>query len=205
MLFWQLVGTSNIFFIEGEHWKRQSRKLKHVLQGPPPTSDLVALSKKTLRKIEEQSKPRPYSALEKSSANSKGVIIPWSELMHRFTLDVVGLLILGYDFQALDDPDSPFVNGYHASLDALTSPAYVFVPKLERIFPRRAVKEQMLSLRSKFREIIEYKRTHPGDDLISRLTEDKGSEIEEMVDNVVAMFIAGHVRQSSIALLTCCS
>jgi len=92
----------------------------------------------------------------------------------------------------LDDPDTPFVNGYRASLDALTSPAYVFVPKLEKALPRHAVKRQMLELRHKFRQIIEYKRIHPGDDLISRLSEDKELGTEEMVDNVVVMFIAGH-------------
>lgn len=189
MLFWQFTGRSNIFFTEGEDWKRHSRQLKQALQGQVPMSEFVRLSKKTLQKIDEHKR---MPGTRSNSDHSEGVVVRWDELLHRFTLDVVGVTVLGYDFQALDDPDTPFVNGYRASLDALTSPAYVFIPKLEKALPRHAVRKQMFGLRAKFREIIEYKRNHPGDDLISHLTEDRELGTEEMVDNVVVLFIAGH-------------
>jgi len=163
-------------------------------------AEFVRLSRKALQKVEDERAQREFARSVRlvdgcevrAEREENGVVVGWDELLHRFTLDVVGRAVLGYDFRALDEPDTPFVNGYRASLASLTSPPYMFVPKLERIFPRRGVRAQMLALRDKFREIIEHKRIYPGDDLISHLIEDKELGTEELVDNVVVLFMAGH-------------
>ena len=177
MLLWQFTGSQNIFLTEGGQWKRHSKVVRAALQKPPPISTFNSLAYKLFHKIGE------------------GGIVKWSDYTHRFTLDAVGLTVLGYDFDALDHPDSPFVAGYHRVMSAIASPAYIFIPTLEKWLPRRKVKQDIQDLRNEFKKIVEFKKENSGNDMITfMLQEPEFTDIEHL-DNVVVLFMGGHVRR----------
>ncbi|WP_321957757.1 cytochrome P450 [Paraburkholderia bannensis] len=66
----------------------------------------------------------------------------------------------------------------------------------------RAADEAALTLERYFQEIVEQRRTQPGDDLISAMlgVEDAGATLtdEEIVSNAVLLFIAGHETTSNM-------
>ncbi len=66
----------------------------------------------------------------------------------------------------------------------------------------RAADEAALELERYFGEIVEQRRRHPGDDLVSAMlgVEDEGSRLsdEEIVSNAVLLFIAGHETTSNM-------
>ena len=57
--------------------------------------------------------------------------IQWDEMTHHLSLDILGITVLGYDFEAIEKPDSSFANGYRKVMHALSQPPYVFFPFLD--------------------------------------------------------------------------
>jgi len=100
---------------------------------------------------------------------------------------------MGYQFNAILAPDSPFVKEYREINEALIAPPYIFLPFLDKYFPRNHVVEGVKYLRGKFAEIIEAKREKRGEDVISRMLDDASLDSREVLDNVSILFIAGHV------------
>jgi len=174
-LFWKFVGSKNILFASGEEWELHARVVHPALQGPPPISDFASVTHSLLKHI----------------STSKGRI-DWTELSQRVTLDVLGKTVLGYDFNAIQDPHSPFVDGYNRVMAGLMAPLYMFLPMLDRYFPRKRMNAEMLGLRAFFQDIIQHKKKEPGEDVISSMLVDTKLGEEDLLDTMVVLFIAGH-------------
>lgn len=173
-LLWHFTGRQNIFFSEGEQWKHHSRIFRTALQRTTPVGHFVALSRKLVSIIGDGGKVR------------------WNDYTHRFTLDAVGKTTLGFDFEALDDPEGPFVRLYHDVMASVSQPAFIFVPSLERWISRNGVRRKVDALLERFEELLTRKKREPGNDVITYLYEDADMTRKEIRDNVVVMFMAGH-------------
>ena len=139
----------NIFFTEGDRWRKHSRIFKAAMEQTMPIEHFVATSRK------------PLSIL------GDGGRVAWSDLTHRFALDVVGTTVLGHDFAALDHPHGPFIAQYHEVMAAIADPLYSFLPMLEWLVPRRDVRRKIDDLVEKFRQVLVRKRNDPGNDVIT--------------------------------------
>lgn len=175
MLLWKFTGSQNIFLTEGEQWKRHSKVVRAALHSSPPIATFTSLAYKLFHKIGD------------------GGLVKWSDYTHRFTLDAVGVTVLGYDFDALDHPHSPFVEGYHRVMSAIAKPAYIFIPSLEKWIPRKSVEKDIENLRQEFYKIVEFKRENSGNDMITSMLQEPEFTDVEHLDNVVVLFMGGHV------------
>ncbi|KAI0029802.1 cytochrome P450 [Vararia minispora EC-137] len=174
MLFWRLTGAQNVIFSDGDTWARHAESVRSVLHNHLPMDIFAALSRKLIRIIGD------------------GGRIRWSDYTHRFTLDVVGLAIMGYDFDTLEDPNGTLVQQYTSVMTDISHPLYVGFPILEKIFPRRRLRERVDSLREVFRRLLESKKHTPGTDYVSIMLNTGSMSDDEYLDNTVTMFMAGH-------------
>lgn len=174
MLFWRFTGRENIFFSEGEQWKKHSRIFRTALQRTAPMEQFSMLSRKLCSLIGDGGRVR------------------WSDYSHRFTLDAVGTTVLGYDFEALDKPEGSFILQYHQVMTAISEPVYCFLPALERWVPRHAVRRDVDALVDRFRALLAAKRQDPGNDVITYMFEEPDMTDEEFRDNIVVLFMGGH-------------
>ncbi|TBU48029.1 cytochrome P450 [Dichomitus squalens] len=171
MLLWRLTGRQNVFTTEGDIWRRHSRIIHDAIHRTAPMEQFSALARKTLSKM------------------GRGGLIRWSDYTHRFTLDVVGTTVMGYDFEALDNP---VVKRYQEVMAAISTPAYIFLPALERWIPRRRIRDMVDSLVEDFRLLLKRKRESPGNDVITYMFDNPDMSEAEFRDNVVVIFMAGH-------------
>ncbi|KAJ8496055.1 hypothetical protein ONZ51_g1369 [Trametes cubensis] len=174
MLLWRLTGNQNVFMAEGEMWKRHANIVHEALRRSTPIEQFANLARKTF------------------SLMGKGGRIRWNDYTHRFTLDAVGTTIIGYDFEALDKPDGVFVKKYHDVMDAISSPAYIFLPFLERWWPRHEVRRLVDEFVDDFRVLVENKRKDPGNDMLTYMFEDPEMTDVEFRDNAIVAFMGGH-------------
>lgn len=80
-------------------------------------------------------------------------------------------------------------------MDALTAPPYIFLPFLDKYFPRKNIVKQVENLRTRFAQLIREKELKKNNDLISRMLENPEFNFTDVLDNVSVLFIAGHVRK----------
>lgn len=180
LLLWRFVGTSNVAFTIGETWRKHSKVVNTALQGPPPIESFVRTSQELFTVL------------------GKGGTFKWNELAHGIALDILGDAVLGYRFKAVLQPNSPFVTGYRDMMESLTAPPYIFLPFLDKYFPRKHVIAQVDDFRSRFAQIIQEKEQKKSHDLISRMLENPDFKFSDVLDNVSVLFVAGHVRASII-------
>lgn len=174
LLLWRLVGKSNLAFTIGETWKKHSRVVGTAFQGPPPIESSVRASRELFTVL------------------GKGGTFRWDDLTRRITLDILGDVVLGHQFNAVLQPHSPFVDGYHHTMEALTAPPYIFLPFLDKYFPRKDIVQQVENLRTRFAQIIREKEQKKSNDLISRMLENPEFNFTDVLDNVSVLFVAGH-------------
>ncbi len=178
MLLWRLTGRQNVFTAEGEMWKRHAKIMHEALHRTIPIEQFAVLARKTFALLGDGGRVR------------------WNDYTHRFSLDAVGTTVIGYDFEALDKPHGAFVERYHEVMAAISSPAYIFLPALERWLPRPAVRDMVDSLVEEFRVLLQKKRDHPGNDMITYMLENPEMSETELRDNVIVTFMGGHVSAS---------
>ncbi|TBU22528.1 cytochrome P450 [Dichomitus squalens] len=174
MLLWRLIGNDNIFMSNGEMAKRHLRITRDALYKTSPQNIFVDLARTTISLIEN------------------GGRIRWDDYAIRYTLDAFGLAVVGYNFDALRNPDGSFVRKYHHVMTAIANPLYVVFPILERWLPRRAVRGLVDAFVSDLCQILEEKRKTPGDDVITYMFQDPNMTEIEYRDNCIVMFVAGH-------------
>lgn len=175
MLLWRLTGRQNVFTAAGEMWKRHSKIIHDALYRTTPIEQFANLARKTFAKMGD------------------GGRIRWSDYTHQFTLDAVGTTVIGYDFEALDKPDGPFVKMYHDVMAAISNPPYIFLPSLERWLPRDEVRKMVDAFVEEFRLLLSTKREEPGNDMITYMFENPDMTETEYRDNVIVTFMGGHV------------
>lgn len=182
MLFWKFTGRRNIFFANGDEAMKHSRIFRTALQRTTPMEQFSLLSRRLLKHL------------------GHGGRVRWNDFTSRFTLDVVGTSVMGFDFEALDNPDGPFVKLYHDVMTAISDPPYIFLPALERWWPRHEVKRKVDTLVNHFWQLLAEKKGKPGNDVITYMFQEPGMSDEEYRDNVIVLFMAGHVSVDSSIL-----
>ena len=177
LLFWKFVGRSNLVFTTGDEWKKHSRVITSVFLRPPPIQDFFSVAQRLLNAMDR----------------NVNKILPWNTLAKRITIDILGTTILGSDIQAIDYPDSPIYSTYNRCMEGLTAPPYIFMPFLDKYFPRKSLVNDAQYLRGFFSNLIKEKKTNPSNDVISLMTAEPSFSEKDVLDNVSLFFMAGHV------------
>ena len=111
----------------------------------------------------------------------KGGTFQWDDLSMRFTLDADGTTALGHDFNAIEDRQSPFVAQYNHVMASIADPAYIIFPKLEKILPRKKIIVAIDQLVDKFQKLLESKKENKGNDMLSYMLEEPGTNLTRQV------------------------
>ncbi|KAI0029801.1 cytochrome P450 [Vararia minispora EC-137] len=173
LLLWQLIGKSNILLSNGEQWKKHSRNVRSAINRAIPMQQFSRLSY------------RLCTALSRHS------IVAFDEYAQRFALDAVGTTAFGHDFDAIEQ-ESEFATSYNQIMRGIANPLYLIMPFLEKVFPRRDLKRSMDGLAQRFQDMLQEKREKPGQDMLTYMLRDVGVTDDELRDNMLLLFIAGH-------------
>ncbi|KAH7927491.1 cytochrome P450 [Leucogyrophana mollusca] len=179
LLLWRFIGGSNVLMANGDKWRKHSRVIRDAFGLPIPVDLFTSLAKNLFAVISPPSSP------------SDSHTVDFSELAQRFALDAVGSSVLGHDFDAIRT-ESLFVREYNGIMHDIANPIYLIAPWLERIVPRKEVVNRMDSLVDKFKQLLQAKKDEPGDDMMTLMLKDPEMSDEELRDNMVVLFIAGH-------------
>ncbi|KAH9928024.1 cytochrome P450 [Epithele typhae] len=174
ILLWRFIGNNNVFMANGEMGKRHARIVRDSINKTMPVDVFTSLSRTALDLIGDGGRVR------------------WDDFANRYTLDAFGIGVIGYDFQALADPDGHFVQRYHEVMNAIANPLYVGLPVLERWLPRRGVQKMIDSFVTDLCKILDEKKKSPGNDVITYMFQEPEMTELEYRDNTIVMFVAGH-------------
>jgi cytochrome P450 len=89
-------------------------------------------------------------------------------------------------------------------MDAIAKPLYIVLPILEEIFPRREVIHDINSVRALFDSIIAEKcadRERGTNGMLSIMIDDDTLTDDEIRDNLIVFFMAGHVSRIFIVIV----
>ncbi|KAI9264720.1 cytochrome P450 [Sporodiniella umbellata] len=192
----QFLGSDNILLSNGESWKRQRKMMNPLFHGLMPVKTMSNVIDTLLSVIEK---------------NHRRVFV--TQIMHSFTLDVLGLTIFEFDFQALrGDPDQ-WASIYTTVVESLFDPISSVFSSFERLlvylYPkRRRGLEAVKKLNQKFDQLTQEKRINIQKGLFSQkpscekdlltlmLETEKDAEnpisAEELRHNIAVFFLAGH-------------
>jgi cytochrome P450 len=176
LLLWRFIGVSNILMTNGEIWRKHSTVIRDGFNLKIPIDTFITLSRSLFGLI----------------GDKPNTTVSFSDLAQRFALDAVGSNVLGHDFNAIHE-ESHFVTEYNGIMSDIANPLYLIAPWLEKVFPRKAVLTRMDSLVDQFMALLKAKRNDPGDDVMTFMLKDPEMTDEHHRDNMVVLFIAGHV------------
>ncbi|KAG2032475.1 cytochrome P450 [Suillus americanus] len=179
LLLWRFIGGSNILMANGDRWKKHSRVIRDAFNLSIPVDQFIYLSKNL------------FDAINPPSEENNTHTVDFAELAQRFALDAVGSSVLGHDFDAIRT-ESLFVKEYNGIMQDIANPLYLIMPFLEKVFPRKEVIKRMDNLVDKFKMLLQEKRNNPGDDMMTFMLKEPSMSEEELRDNMVVLFIAGH-------------
>ena len=176
LLLWRLIGRNNILMSNGEQWRAHSRIIRNAINQTIPILRFTQLSR------------RLFSVMGDTA------IQQFDDLAQRFALDAVGTTAFGHDFDAIAH-ESEFVKNFNNIMYGIANPLYLISPIMERIFPRKSLFRSMKKLSNNFQEMLTEKRDHPGSDMLTFMLQDVNITDTELRDNMVLLFISGHVRE----------
>ncbi|KAI8579668.1 hypothetical protein K450DRAFT_240945 [Umbelopsis ramanniana AG] len=194
----RFLGSTNLALANGEDWKRRRKIANPAFHRSMPVKAFVDLTGTLLQQIDTMKGP-----------------IDVQPLLQRFTLDVIGRVGFGFEFNATRAPDGDWVHTYNEVSDNLLQFPYIFFPILDTrfrfLFPRRMEKHAKLTvLNNLFNTVIRNKRENlqklngeiedSEKDLLSLLIESGRGENdnyepltdEELRSELVLFFFAGH-------------
>ncbi|KAI7874070.1 cytochrome P450 [Lichtheimia hyalospora FSU 10163] len=196
-LFGRIGFGPNIFMVNGNQWKLQRRITNPAFHRSLPINLCGRVSEDLFNLVMGQ-----------------GGVFNIHSLTEQFTLDVLGQGIFGVDFCAIQDGDNYWHNTYVHIMKAATDPFFFLFPVLDKqlrfLFPSRVRDHQLVTnFFSQIQLLADEKRAtldkQQQDDMISDHEKDlltllvegeKEQEIrltnEEMLNNLIAFFIAGH-------------
>ncbi|PFH47753.1 hypothetical protein AMATHDRAFT_6456 [Amanita thiersii Skay4041] len=174
LLLWRFIGNQNVLMRNGDAWKKHSTLINDAFNNTLPIEQFAALAEKAFRVI----------------GNGESVV-QWDNLAQRFALDAVGSTVLGHDFNALST-DSSLATDYNTVMHSIANPLYLIFPPLEHIIPRRSLVAKMDNVVKELTNMLNLKRESPGNDIMSFMLRDPEMSDEELRDNMVVLFIAGH-------------
>ncbi|KAH0582491.1 hypothetical protein H2248_010435 [Termitomyces sp. 'cryptogamus'] len=173
-LHFTFLSGPNVVFSNGDMWKCHSASVKAAFDRGIPVHCFVGLAHELFERIGE------------------GGIHRFSDLVQRYTLDVVGTALLGHNFQALQATEDSFVDHFNRVMSRIATPTRLIFPFLDDWFPRYAVLNDVNALNKRYDDLLEMKRQDLGKDLLSYLLEDSTLSSEELRSNLAILFSAGH-------------
>ncbi|RIA87169.1 cytochrome P450 [Glomus cerebriforme] len=135
----QYYGT-NMVFSNGDVWKRHRRIANPSFRNLP--AHVFVESAMKLLNIMEKVDNEPIEV---------------NDFMHRLTLDVLGKVSFGFDFNNLEEPKNIYVNAYNEVIEELSKPLYFIFTFLEYLFPRPEAFKKVAKLNSLYDELVEKK------------------------------------------------
>ncbi|KIJ63828.1 hypothetical protein HYDPIDRAFT_91894 [Hydnomerulius pinastri MD-312] len=179
-MFNRFLGSTNVVLANGEDWKKQSALVREGFARPLPIDLFTTLAKNTFEVIESTTSPGVPTCFT----------VRWSELAQNFALDAVGISVIGHNYNAIR-ARSPFVVDYNQMTHDMAEPLYLVFPILEKMFPRQKVISRMDRLFRGFEQLLEAKRSDPGEDIMTSLLSDPELSQANLRDNMAALFMAG--------------
>ncbi|KAG6849674.1 hypothetical protein H0H93_006390 [Arthromyces matolae] len=173
-LHFTFLSGPNVVFSNGDMWKRHSASVKAAFDREIPVHRFVALSHELFERMGD------------------GGVFRFSDLVQRYTLDVVGTALLGHNFQALQASKDSFVDHFNRVMSRIATPTRLIFPFLDDLFPRHAVIDDVNALNARYDQLLQMKRQELGHDLLSYLLEDSSLTNEELRSNLAILFSAGH-------------
>ncbi|CDH59519.1 cytochrome p450 [Lichtheimia corymbifera JMRC:FSU:9682] len=203
-LFGKFVFNRNIVMLNGDDWKAQRKVANPAFHRAMPVELFGRLTQKTLKKMEEE---------------MDGGTLNFHDITERYTLEVIGLAGFEFEFGAIENPKSEWVDRYQRLIEATFNPWFIAFPNLDMryrfLFPsRKRLHREMDAFLDKMSQVITHKRellnhqktTVPESerDILTLMIEaEKNGEgsmtNEELQNNLLVFFIAGH-DTTSLAL-----
>lgn len=207
-LHFTFLSGPNVVFSNGEMWKRHSAIVRAAFDREVPVYRFVALAWDVCKMIsgEGEGEGENIQVEEKDSKSRDGWVRTFSDLVQKYTLDVVGTTLLGHNFDALNASTNsnvlPFVDHFNLVMSKISTPARLMFPFLDTYFPRAEVIAEVDALNARYDKVLEEKRTELGLDILSYMLEDDSLTKEELRSNLSILFSAGHDTTSG-ALSSC--
>lgn len=120
-------------------------------------------------------------------------------LLQRFTLDAIGLVGFGFEFNAIETPDGEFVSAYNDVANGIMDFRFLLFPSLDTtflgLFPERQKKHKQLEkLNELFAKVIDHKKRV--------LSMDQIAVEENEKDLLTLMIEAGKIEDDGVEPLT---
>ncbi|KAI8143666.1 cytochrome P450 [Fennellomyces sp. T-0311] len=197
----RLIVQRNVVFSTGNDWKLQRMVANPAFHRSLPINLFGLLSQKVFMQMDQ--------ILEQP--------IEFRGMMERLTLDSIGLVSFGFNFHAIENPESEWKVRYETIFKAAIDPRYLLFPFVDRhllfLFPeRRKMHQELTKFHGMMQKVIDEKRNQlrtTGSSLNNDWTQDaemdlltlmlaageegKGTLSDELLkNNLCIFFIAGH-------------
>ncbi|KAF5343853.1 hypothetical protein D9758_015893 [Tetrapyrgos nigripes] len=83
----------------------------------------------------------------------------------------------------------------------IATPLYLLFPWVKWLVPQKQLICRIENLTSKFMDLLEHKRD-PGNNMMTYMLKDPGMTLKELRDNMIVLFLGGHVSNISDAIAT---
>ncbi|KAI1173519.1 cytochrome P450 [Nemania sp. FL0916] len=148
-------------------------------------------------------------------------IVDMASWAYKVTVDIIGIMVLGLDFNSLSTPDSPLIQNYKAAIGPglrlyrimAVWLSYEFVQKLPW-GKNKEFRDSVGAMKNICRQIVHDKKeevhsrgvgndAEASSDILSHLIETSAFSDTELADQVLTYLIAGHDTTQSALLWTC--
>ncbi|KAG2228008.1 hypothetical protein INT45_012032 [Circinella minor] len=202
------AGKDNVAIINGEHWKAQRKIMNPAFHREMPAAVFGSLM------------PSVFELIKQMQSNGEGHVSV-STLTRRLTLDALGKAAFDFDFCALKDEHSVWVETYNQVVESFLEIIPIFFPTVDRVYKFLSRKRRerynatfkLVSLLDdladkKREELLQQKldleddRSNNSNDLLTMMlkAEMRGEGAwtkEELRHNMAIFFLAGHDTTSN--------
>ncbi|CAG8486763.1 10773_t:CDS:10 [Funneliformis caledonium] len=207
-------GT-NVVFSNGDVWKRHRygitshrKSISAVIYFPLFLSHITSPAFKSLpMHVFDETAVKLLKVIEKVDNGP----IEVQDLMHRLTLDVLGRVAFGFDFNNLEDPTNVYVTTYQEVTAECDKPIYFIIPFIEYLpyFDRIEARKKVAKINELYDGLIETKRKSMETEELSKKINNNTADLlecmihassdpkypmsdEEMRYNLAMFMLAGH-------------
>ncbi|KAI8579670.1 hypothetical protein K450DRAFT_240950 [Umbelopsis ramanniana AG] len=198
----KFLGEKNMVSTNAHEWRKRRKIANPAFHRSMPAKTFAVLTSRMFEQIEKADGP-----------------VDIQKLLQRFTLDAIGLIGFGFEFNSTNTPDGEWVKTYNDVADHVGDFKYLFFPILDTtllpLFPERQKKHESLDkLNGLFNEIIQHKKSELAKggsnvddnekDLLTLMLEAGNGDddkdpltSEELRNELVLFFLAGHDTTSN--------
>ncbi|KAG2175882.1 hypothetical protein INT44_000360 [Umbelopsis vinacea] len=198
----KFLGERNMVSTNAHEWRKRRKIANPAFHRSMPVKTFSVLTSRMFEQIEKADGP-----------------VDVQNLLQRFTLDAIGLIGFGFEFNATTNPDGDWVKAYNDVADNIGDFKYLFFPILDTallgLFPERKKKHESLDrLDELMNQVIQKKKSEIAKggsnvddnekDLLTLMLEagqgDDEKEAltpEELRNEVMLFFLAGHDTTSN--------